>query len=277
MKQAIFGVLALLLVACEGPVGPQGEAGEQGPAGPQGEAGEQGPAGPQGEPAIDTVYVRPAPPDLPPAPVRDIGIEIVEGSLHFDDFNRYVWGEMFNNSSQTALGPTGRLLSVNTDGVVLAVHEGWTPRFGWHVDMPPGSRRPFAFRMNAGVSFGLLNESNTDIQISIAGTSRLPLFNTDLLLVTETLTRSDGEICDSYLGTVWNTGTIPADDVAITIVAKNASGQILGFETVDVNFGDPISTGETGAFSLFCVAEGEMSYYIRSSRGQTPMTTLSGF
>lgn len=37
---------------CQGPAGPQGEAGPQGPMGPQGEAGPQGPMGPQGEAGI---------------------------------------------------------------------------------------------------------------------------------------------------------------------------------------------------------------------------------
>ena len=31
---------------------------------------------------IDTVYVRPPPPELPLTPVADIGLEIVEGSLY---------------------------------------------------------------------------------------------------------------------------------------------------------------------------------------------------
>ncbi len=34
--------------------------------------------------------------------------------------------------------------------------------------------------MGDGVSFGLLNESNTDIQILVGGTSTAELFNTDL-------------------------------------------------------------------------------------------------
>jgi hypothetical protein len=38
--------MAALAGCAEGPVGPDGEPGEQGPAGPQGAAGEQGPAGP---------------------------------------------------------------------------------------------------------------------------------------------------------------------------------------------------------------------------------------
>ena len=49
---------------------------------------------------------------------------------------------------------------------------------------------------------------------------------------------------------------MPADDVEITLIGKSASGQVLGFVSVDANFGDPIAAGETGAFSLSCVADG---------------------
>ena len=42
----------LLFIGCGGPVGPQGEAGEDGVAGPQGEAGKDGVAGPQGEAGV---------------------------------------------------------------------------------------------------------------------------------------------------------------------------------------------------------------------------------
>ena len=93
---------------------------------------------------------------------------------------------MFNNSSLNALRPRGRLLSVDTDGTVLAVVESSNWNNGWNVDVPPGSRRPFLFWVAYGSNFGLLNESNTDIQIAVSGTSTAVLFNTDLVLVTET-------------------------------------------------------------------------------------------
>lgn len=45
-------VLALGLLACEGPVGPTGPAGPQGPQGPGGPTGPAGPQGPQGVPGL---------------------------------------------------------------------------------------------------------------------------------------------------------------------------------------------------------------------------------
>jgi hypothetical protein len=42
--------LAVMLAACEGPIGPDGPAGPAGPAGPGGPAGPAGPTGPQGPP-----------------------------------------------------------------------------------------------------------------------------------------------------------------------------------------------------------------------------------
>lgn len=46
MRVAFVSILLLLLVACEGPVGPEGP---RGPVGPEGEQGPIGPVGPQGE------------------------------------------------------------------------------------------------------------------------------------------------------------------------------------------------------------------------------------
>ena len=45
-------IVGLLLVACQGPVGPQGAQGEPGPQGAQSEPGQQGEPGPQGEPDV---------------------------------------------------------------------------------------------------------------------------------------------------------------------------------------------------------------------------------
>ena len=45
---------------------------------------------------IDTVFVRPPPPEFPLTPVADIGLEIVEGSLYFHEKNAYVLGEMLH-------------------------------------------------------------------------------------------------------------------------------------------------------------------------------------
>ena len=53
MRRLFIWSLVAFLAACEGkpgPVGPEGETGEQGPAGPQGEPGPQGPPGVAGEP-----------------------------------------------------------------------------------------------------------------------------------------------------------------------------------------------------------------------------------
>lgn len=51
-------LLPLVLIACEGPMGPagpmgpKGDTGAQGPQGPKGETGATGPQGPQGEPGV---------------------------------------------------------------------------------------------------------------------------------------------------------------------------------------------------------------------------------
>lgn len=47
-RKVVIGLLALHLVACEGPRGPAGANGPEGPAGTNGDAGAQGPAGPPG-------------------------------------------------------------------------------------------------------------------------------------------------------------------------------------------------------------------------------------
>ena len=49
MKKIILALCFLLFLACEGPVGPQGEQGLQGGQGPQGEQGLQGIQGGRGE------------------------------------------------------------------------------------------------------------------------------------------------------------------------------------------------------------------------------------
>ena len=52
-RVALFVLVALLTVSCEGPIGPTGP---QGPGGPQGSGGPQGPGGPQGVPKGQGVH-----------------------------------------------------------------------------------------------------------------------------------------------------------------------------------------------------------------------------
>lgn len=47
-RPLLIALVAVSLLACEGPAGPAGPAGAQGPAGPTGPAGPQGPTGPAG-------------------------------------------------------------------------------------------------------------------------------------------------------------------------------------------------------------------------------------
>ena len=47
-RVALFVLVALLTVSCEGPIGPTGPQGSQGPQGPTGTTGSQGLEGPQG-------------------------------------------------------------------------------------------------------------------------------------------------------------------------------------------------------------------------------------
>lgn len=50
--RSLAAVLCLLVIACEGPVGPQGPIGPQGPVGPEGATGPQGPEGPAGQQGV---------------------------------------------------------------------------------------------------------------------------------------------------------------------------------------------------------------------------------
>ncbi len=57
LMRASVGVLAFMLIACQGPAGPMGPQGPQGERGGQGSKGEQGPRGLRGQPP-ETTYIR---------------------------------------------------------------------------------------------------------------------------------------------------------------------------------------------------------------------------
>ena len=65
-------LLGLLLAACSGPQGPQGQAGAPGERGPAGPAGSMGPPGPKGDPG-------PQGQAGPPGPAGSAGLRLVTG------------------------------------------------------------------------------------------------------------------------------------------------------------------------------------------------------
>ena len=65
-------LLGLLLTACSGPQGPQGQAGAPGERGPAGSAGSMGPPGPKGDPG-------PQGQAGPPGPAGSAGLRLVTG------------------------------------------------------------------------------------------------------------------------------------------------------------------------------------------------------
>lgn len=67
-----------------------------------------GKTGPPDTVRVDTVYLNAPRATLPPIPPvsEQTGLEIVPGSLNFDAVNSFVWGEIVNKSSQTALTVT---------------------------------------------------------------------------------------------------------------------------------------------------------------------------
>ena len=221
----------------------------------------------------DTVFL--GLPEIPTAPPigQQTGIGVVEGSLSIDDvFVTNLYGEVANNSGTTAERVEIRFTLRDVDGKIIAVEGDQFEPIIWI--LAPGDRRPFKFFDVTGLTdLSDLERATFDITWNSESSKQL---NNDLVLVQETL-----NIGSSIAGEIRNVGTEEARDIRITLIERNSVGQVMDFESREVNFGDPLSAGSTGVFESFLTDTGgaEIYYYISwgpwGDKKGTPYTRLS--